>query len=363
MFRKKQEDNGVKTPSYNDGLSVGKANKVSGRRKKGFSLFSIFIYIMIALAIALTVTAVWGVGKFRDMMDQSYAQLNNGIDAVEVGKPVKVKELESFNLLILGVDSRGGEASRSDTIIIASINPHTEEILLTSLPRDTYTSIPGYYSTKVNAAMALGGASLAKETLETGFGLTIDHYMTVDFQGFQKAIDVLDGVTIDVEKRMYYNDPTDGTHINLQPGEQILDGKNALDYVRFRADNLGDYGRMERQQKFIKATLDELTKFNNVTKLLPFVSSIGEGVKTDLHRTHIESLIKKFFGVDGSAISSQVYESHSYTGTDGLWYEEVTVVERERIARVIADFLNKKKDVVKSSSLGDDDEIEEDDAN
>ena len=99
---------------------------------------------------------------------------------------------------------------------------------------------------------------------------------------------------------------------------------------------------MERQQKFIKATLDELTKFNNVTKLLPFVSSIGEGIKTDLHRTHIESLMKKFFAVKSTAITSQTYESHSYQDADGIWFEEITNTEKDRVGRMIRDFLAEK---------------------
>jgi LCP family protein required for cell wall assembly len=316
-------------------------NKIKG--KKSNRIFKIFLAVLITITLLLGGTAVWGVNKFRTLVDNSYTQLPDGENTGQNKQQKPSKELESFHILLLGVDSRDGDRGRSDTIIVATVNPHTEQILLTSLPRDTYAKIPGYGSTKINHAMAHGGVSLVKDTVEQFLDIEIDHYMTIDFKGFQKAIDVLGRVTINVEKDMRYRDPTDGTNINIKKGLQELDGKNSLDYVRFRTDSEADYGRMRRQQEFIRAVVEEMTQFSNVTRVIPFIEAVSDGIETDVHRTQVEALVKRFFGVRGSAIQSESIESRSYQDNDGIWFVEITASERDRVSRVLEEFKAKKE--------------------
>ncbi|OEF97653.1 LCP family protein [Desulfuribacillus alkaliarsenatis] len=319
--------------------------RTNGKRKKINKVTLIVLSVVITLGLVIGGTAMWGVNKFRDLAGGMYEPLPNGQDS-QSGKQNKAKanELEGFHILILGVDSRDGGAARSDTVMIATVNPHLEEIMLTSLPRDTYVAVQGRGNTKLNHAMAYGGVPLAKETVERFLGIKVDHYLTIDFNGFQDAIDVLGGVYIDVERPMRYYDPTDGTNINIRAGYQLLDGKNALDYVRYRSDAEADFGRIRRQQDFIRAVAERATTFTQVTRVIPFVESASKGVRTDIHPSNIEALVRKFFGVRGTSIHSMEIESRSYIGTDGLWYVEIKQAERNRIGRALDEFKNKKPD-------------------
>ena len=137
---------------------------------------------------------------------------------------------------------------------------------------------------KINRAHALGGPELLQSTIEDLLHVPIDGWAEVDFEGFEKMIDLMGGVTIDVEKRMYY--PAEG--INLQPGVQKLDGSDALAYVRYRSDGLGDIGRVERQQKFVKAVSDQVF---SVRGIVTSPALLTEGLKyTDTNLTHRDIL-------------------------------------------------------------------------
>ncbi|MGE5396332.1 MAG: LCP family protein, partial [Chitinophagales bacterium] len=154
-------------------------------------------------------------------------------------------------ILLYGVDARNkNESSRSDTMILAFIHPQINRIDLLSVPRDSRVSIPGEdHDRKINYANAKGGSDLLIETIEGLLEINIDGYIQVDFEGFEDLIDTMGGVDLSVEKRMYY--PAED--IDLMAGKQHLDGHDALAYVRYRSDGMGDIGRIQRQQKFMRA--------------------------------------------------------------------------------------------------------------
>lgn len=184
-----------------------------------------------------------------------------------------------LNILLLGIDARPGEKdARTDTIMLVSIDRDTKKIAMVSIPRDTLVEIPGHGENRINLANVYGGAELARETVEGLLGVEIPYYIKTNFEGFKEIIDTLGGVDIDVEKRMYY--PTEG--INLKPGPQKLDGENALGYVRFRHDALGDIGRTERQQKFLSALAKEMMRARAIIKAPFLVPKLMAAVETNL---------------------------------------------------------------------------------
>lgn len=169
--------------------------------------------------------------------------------------------------MIMGVDERDDDVGRSDTLMVATLDPKKDHAALMSIPRDTRVKIKGHGWDKINAAYAYGsakggpeaGEKLTQRTVEDFLGVNMDHYVVINIQAFQKIIDAIGGIDIDVEKRMYYEDPWDddgGLIIDLQPGMQHMDGKTAVTYVRYR-DEEGDIGRIKRQQKFMKACMDK----------------------------------------------------------------------------------------------------------
>jgi LCP family protein required for cell wall assembly len=216
-------------------------------------------------------------------------------EPIEVYTPPKWEGTERVNILMLGGDSRGlrkNEVPRSDSIMIASIDPHTKQGILFSLLRDTYVKIPGRGEDRVNVALALGGPELAMKTVSELTGLPIQYYVYTDFKGFIALIDAIGGIDFDVEKDMKYSDSEDGHEydIDLKAGMQHLDGKNALEYVRFRHDALSDFTRTERQRNFLKAVADKLQSSTSLIKLPGILKAVQPYIETNLSLTELLKL-------------------------------------------------------------------------
>lgn len=191
---------------------------------------------------------------------------------------------DKSTIMIMGVDERADDVGRSDTLMIATIDPKLDQAALLSIPRDTRVKIKGHGYDKINAAYAYGGERLTQDTVEEFLGVNMDHYIIVNVKAFQRIIDALGGVDIDVEKRMYYEDPWDddgGLLIDLRPGLQHMNGKTAVTYVRYR-DEEGDIGRIKRQQAFMKACMEKVTSPAIIPKLPSVIAEVFESVKTDL---------------------------------------------------------------------------------
>ena len=191
---------------------------------------------------------------------------------------------DKATIMIMGVDERSDDVGRSDTLMVATIDPARKEAALLSIPRDTRVAIPRNGYDKINAAYAYGGEQLTQRTVEDFLGIRIDHYIIVNIHAFQKIVDAIGGIDIDVEKRMYYEDPWDddgGLIIDLRPGMQHMDGKTAVTYVRYR-DEEGDIGRVRRQQKFMKACVDAVTTPAIIPRLPGIISGVLDSVRTDL---------------------------------------------------------------------------------
>ena len=189
-----------------------------------------------------------------------------------------------INILVLGADEREDDVGRSDTTFVVTIDTNTKKATMLSIPRDTRVKIPGHGWDKINHAYAFGGSKLSKTSIENLLGIKIDYTVVININGFVRMIDAIGGVTIDVDKRMLYADPYDdngGLYIDLRPGVQRMNGKTAIQYVRYRDDE-GDIGRVARQQKFLKALMKEFTKPQLITKLPDIVKQFSTTVSTDM---------------------------------------------------------------------------------
>ncbi|MED3561730.1 LCP family protein [Bacillus xiapuensis] len=169
-----------------------------------------------------------------------------------------------INILLLGSDSRGEDHSRSDTLMIAHYNQKSHQLKLASIMRDTYVDVPGHGKQKINAAFAFGGPELVRQTIKENFGIDINYYTVVDFDGFSKMVDIVapKGIEVDIPYKMSY-----GIGMTLQPGKQVLHGKKLLGYVRFRHDRLSDFGRVERQQEALTKIKDQAVSIHNLVQL------------------------------------------------------------------------------------------------
>lgn len=215
---------------------------------------------------------------------------------------------DKATVMIMGVDKRSDDVGRSDTLMVATLDPDKNQAALLSIPRDTRVKIKGYGYDKINAAYAYGDRKLSQQTVEGLLGIKIDHYIVIDIHGFTKIIDALGGVDIDVEKRMYYEDPWDddgGLYIDLQPGMQHMDGKTAVTYVRYR-DEEGDIGRIRRQQKFMKAVMDKLVSPAIIPRLPSMVSAMYDAVETDMSISELLSFLGTLQEAKNNGLKSEM---------------------------------------------------------
>lgn len=188
---------------------------------------------------------------------------------------------QPFTFLFLGCDI-GGFNGNTDSIMLVHVQPDAGRIAVMSVPRDTRVKIPGHGYQKLNAANSIGGPGLTTKLVEEITGAKVDFYALVDYKGFKEVIDALGGIDIDVERNMYYVDPYQNLSINLKKGYQHLNGDQAMQYVRFRSDALGDITRVQRQQKFFKALLAQVRKPEAFGKLPQLVPAVMRIVRTNM---------------------------------------------------------------------------------
>ena len=193
------------------------------------------------------------------------------------------------NILFLGVDSNNDneadiwEGTRTDTIILVNIDPKNKSINAISIPRDSKVYLPDNAGiNKINAAHAIGGIEMTKETIEDTLGVHIDKYIMVHDGAVREIVDAMEGIDIYVEKPMHYNDNAGNLHINLSKGNHHLSGEEAVGYLRFRHDALGDIGRTQRQQWFMRGLLKELQSPATIKKIPDLINVARKYIKTDL---------------------------------------------------------------------------------
>ncbi|CAM3528067.1 LCP family protein [Brevibacillus invocatus] len=322
--------------------------KKTGRSRKirrwifALSLFTLLLVGGVAGAVYWKIDdALNTVTKPNDNFSSPVSQVTN--TSYEPSKPM--------SFVILGSDNRVETGSmNTDVMIVAVANPETKKVTMVSIPRDTRVKIPGYRDYhKINSVFANGeaerrkaernnqiptedGISLTKKTLNEILGIPIDHYVAIDFDGFKAVIDELGGVEVNVDRKLVYDDPTDDTHINLSPGLQILNGEQALGYVRHRHDNRGtkyyssDFDRNRRQQEVIKAIVDKAGSLEGLTKVFTVMDVGAKHIHTDFSKDQIKGLAYDFKGFNSSTVTT--LENGAY------WSGGYTYLEKDKLESV-----------------------------
>ncbi|MBK0036025.1 MULTISPECIES: LCP family protein [unclassified Enterococcus] len=241
------------------------------------------------------------------------------------------------NILLIGSDSREGEAGRADTIMVLQLDGPSKQPKLLSFMRDTLVTIPGYGENKINAAYAFGGADLVRQTLAENFGLETNYYAKVDFRSFEKVIDTLfpSGVAINAEKDMSKN-----LEVAIKQGQQQMNGLELLQYARFRMDEEGDFGRVRRQQQVMDAIFSEMKNPLAVLKLPYAAGKVLGYASTNLPMSFLLkntlSIARGAGGIDSLTVpvaDSWQYGSSASAGS-------VLVVNLETNQQAIRNFLN-----------------------
>ena len=275
----------------------------------GTAGYSYFLYNSIAETVA----------SIHEPMERNFQTSKRSIE-------VSIEKNDPLSFLLLGVDAINLENGRSDTIIIITVNPNTNSMLMLSLPRDTRTNIAGKgFDDKVNHAYAFGGAKMAVETVENFLDIPIDHFISVNMDSFKEIVDALGGVTVENPFEFY-----DGGY-HFQSGAIHLDGHAALTYSRMRyKDPRGDHGRNDRQRQIIAAMINEGVQLSTLAKVTKILNSIETNVRTDLTFDQMKKIHANYKAV----ISNQETLTINGSGKiiNGIWYYLVSDEEKNRLS-------------------------------
>ena len=248
-------------------------------------------------------------------------------------------EKDVVNILLVGRDADAGNGTRSDTMLLCSFNKRDDTITLTSFLRDLYVKIPGHHKDRINAAYAFGGIELLDETLLENFGVEVDGNVEVDFSDFREIVDLMGGVTMELtaaEARVINDhvrdkEVTEGTH--------LLDGRQALAYVRNRKDVDGDFSRTNRQRKLLRA-MAQAYKSKKLTQMLGLMEDILPMISTDISAIELTNYALTLFPMLNSAqIKTQsipVEDGFRYANVDG---KAVLLPDMEKNIQALSDVL------------------------
>lgn len=233
---------------------------------------------------------------------------------IAIRKNYQINWTDRINILLVGCDNRKDlyMGTRSDTMILLNLDLKNKNIRFMSIPRDTYVEVPGHSFTKINATINEdyyqdGGIALTLKTVEKMVESDVKLFVQLDFEAFKKVVDAVGGVDLEVEKDMYYVDPTDGTNINLTKGMQKLDGDKALQYVRFRNDEQGDfavdyegkvYGRVSRQTHFMRVLARKLSETRNLLVINQIINIATRYTETNMDSSELLKLAMIFRDID-----------------------------------------------------------------
>jgi LCP family protein required for cell wall assembly len=243
-------------------------------------------------------------------------------------------EGETLNILLIGTDAGlldggGTMPPRSDVLMLFSFDPKTNETAVVSIPRDTLVYLDGVGYNRINASHVFGGTAMTLNAVEELLDTSIHYYAKINFQGFKTLVDSIGGVTIDVDIDMFYEDPyaIPPLKIDLKAGYQVLDGDKAEQYVRYRNET-GDIGRVERQQKFMSALIQQLLKPTVWLRAPIAAVRLQPYLETNMHVQHgIKFVIDYFFGKEPYHTTlpgvGQYIDGASYWISNGWTLQEI----------------------------------------
>lgn len=267
---------------YDDGFS-NKSNYVdiysSDRRKK--SRISIKKVVMSVFFVILGLIGSAMIYAYHMLHSFNYEEIDNDSSEVltdDFGDSL-INDSQILNVMLIGSDSMStGDHGRSDSLMILSLDVKNHKIKVTSLMRDIWINIPGHGYDRLNAAYAFGGAKLTIETIEKTFGLRVDRYAIVDFEGFSNIIDTLGGIDLELtsDECIYINTYSGDKNTLKGKGMKHLTGLQALHYSRDRNSKGSDYDRTSRQRNVIRAIVDKLRSANlkQITELIPAIAPL-----------------------------------------------------------------------------------------
>ncbi|WP_225743734.1 LCP family protein [Marinilactibacillus sp. Marseille-P9653] len=276
---------------------------------------------------------MWRVySDIRSSTDDMYEEVEGQDQRREQSVDVDSGE-DPFSILLLGLDTGEfgrEEQGRSDSIMIMTVNPNTDQATMISVPRDTYTEIIGRGTEdKINHAYAFGGVPMTINTVQNLFNFPVDYYVSVNMEAIQEIIDSIGGIEI--------TPPLTFTHTDFDfvKGQQThMDGARALAYSRMRYDDpRGDYGRQERQREVLETTIKKFATLDSILNYRTVLDSLSSNMQTNLSFDDIVDVFSKYSNSANNI--EQVQLTGSGRKVDGGYYEFIPDEEVERVSSIL----------------------------
>jgi LCP family protein required for cell wall assembly len=310
---------------------------------KRFALVTI-----IAVVTVIALAFIWFYSYLAGFNDDAI-DLNkkNSIGNIESnGAEQIVKEDESYNILVMGVDigdpnsKSANDPKRTDTMILAHYNAENKKVNLVSIPRDILIKIDNR-NQKINNAHVLGGVELAVDAVEVLLDTQIDYYGKINYEGFRSVIDAIGGVDIYIERTMDYDDAAQDLSIKFEKGTTVhLDGKKAEEFFRWRKNNDGsgftdgDIGRIKNQQKFITKVMDKIKSPMIVIKIPSILSAIQKNVETNMDANELLKYGTMFATMNGEDMSMDTIKGAEKIINNISYYQYDEEANKDIIAKI-----------------------------
>ncbi|MBQ6897418.1 MAG: LCP family protein [Clostridia bacterium] len=320
----------VKTPREQK-----KDNKKAKKKKKKLRFLRRLLGTAAAIIITLAVILTASVGYVLSDYEAQELKENEYTD-----EELLLHSSSVYNVLLMGIDTlNSSDSSRSDAMILMSLDMKNREIKLSSFLRDSYVNIPGYGNMKLNAACVYGGPQLVCDTIEANFGVRIDDYAKVGYDMFIKIIDAVGGVTIpeidETEAKALRKEGFD-----TEPGTDIhVDGLNALRYCRIRKGQ-DDFYRTGRQREVITLVLKKLP-LSNPVRLLNTAKEIAGTIECSIEKSDFPGLLIRAFICMTGDIGQMTVPADGTWYNDTKNYQAVLVVDFEENKEKLNEFLYK----------------------
>lgn len=293
--------------------------------------------ISVILAVILFVD---GVAAISYMMERSREKIedryNNNLQIKQEDGESVTREPGIVNALVIGYDDEG---VRSDVILLFNFSPSKGKLNILSIARDTRVYAGGKPE-KINALTAIGGEEMLIRQVENMTGLPVHYYLTLNFKGFRDVIDALGGVEFNVPFDMDYDDPLQNLHVHLKKGFQVLNGKKAEQFVRYRKGNKygegytdGDIGRIQAQQEFIKALINQKMKMKYINKIPEVFLILKKNMKTNIEIGDVNYYLKYIRNIGYGDIETYTIPGDSVY-MEGLWY---FIYDKKETKRLISE--------------------------
>lgn len=297
------EELAAQLQSENSRENIQKRRSQRKRKRRIAFLRGIFrlictVFFLAAISVAGYYLIGWGVQAYRDVRDMYEAYL---IRQEENRGAVDVRFDGYTNVLVLGLDDSvnmdNAKEKRADAILLISMENATGKVRILNIPRDTWVEMAlNKGETRLSNVYAIGGAPLMVRTINQMFDISIHQYVIIDLTTFGQLVDAVGGIDLYVERNMDYDDPEAGLSIHMRQGYRHLDGVGAEHYLRYRSDDLGDLGRTQRQQKFVKAFYAKLLRVDTLPKIPAIADILKQNVTTSAElfdSVHIGNVIRK----------------------------------------------------------------------